>query len=537
MVDEVAPSDKDSGTPNTGDSEKTPFQAYFDPGFKAFFHDPAPAETLLCDRLPATDTGNARRLVHKFGDRMAYVEEFGWMAYDGTRFTRDCLGILEAYAKETIRSLYSEAAMRGRGDDDRKKMITWAVHSDNQSRIRAMVESARSEAGVSGRPEDFDAHASLLNTPNCVVDLETGTAKEHDPEYAFTRVTKAPFDAAAACPKWERFLTQIMAGDESMVDFLGRAVGYSMTGSRKDQVWFLLYGKGANGKTTFMNVLNRVIGEYFQTTDPAVFMETSRGGPTPEIARLRGSRFIAAAEPEENRRMAESFVKAWTGGGVISARHLHRETIEFEPIGKIWLSANHLPIIRPDSHAMWRRVRPIPFLVEFTADAEKVAAGDGVHTLPIDRDLEETLVEEEAAGILAWCVRQSARWAQEGLEPPTRVLDALTEYQREMDPLADFLESCCVLAPLKSVSVKDAYESYRAWCAASGADPVQKRWFGVNIRSKGVIPTNNGVRGYRGIGLSLNGEKYLTEAMSLREARDNEWHGSTRRLRAFADDS
>ena len=536
MADEVAPSDKDSGTLGSEKPPSPQFEQYFDPDFKAFYDEPAPAETRLADRLPATDTGNARRLVDKFGDRMAYVEEFGWMAYDGTRFTRDCLGILEAYAKETIRAIYTQAAMSGRGDEDRKKLVQWAVKSDNQSRIRAMVESARSEANVSARPETFDAHPALINTPNCVVDLSTGEAREHDPGYFFTRVTNARFEPEATCPGWEKFLLDIMGGDETLVDFLGRAVGYSLTASRREQVWFLLHGKGANGKSTFLNILLRVLGGYFQNTDPKVFLQNNRDGPTPEVARLRGARFIAATEPEENRRLAESFIKQWTGGDMITARHLHREPIEFEPVGKIWLSANHLPIIRADSHANWRRVRPIPFLVKFSLDAQEIAGSDGLHFKPADPDLEDRLVREESLGILAWCVRNAVRWHREGLSPPNKVLDALAEYRKEMDPLADFVESCCVLAPLKTVSVKDAYESYRAWCVASGADPIKKNWFSMNLRGKGVTPTNNGARGYRGIGLSLNGEKYLTESMSLREARDNEWHGSTRRLRAFRDD-
>lgn len=504
------------------------------PGFSDYFDDPdpmqegpaivrmregPPRESLLPDGKTATDTGNAQRLVELFGNRVSYVEELGWMVYDGKRFTRDSLTIMEAYAKKAILGMYSSMATLGMEKEDRKKLTAWAEKTDNQGRIKAMIDSARSENGVSARPEDFDALPHLINTPNCVVDLNTGDVLEHDPSYFLTKTTAARYDNEAKCPRFEKFVSEIMAGDKELTTFLQTAVGYSVTGSTTEQVWFLLHGKGANGKSTFLKILERVLGDYYQSTDPSVFLQQKGGGPSPEVARLRGARFIAATEPEENRRLAESFIKQWTGGDTITARHLHREPVEFQPIGKIWLSSNHLPTIKSDSYAMWRRVRPIPFLVEFTDDAQRIAEGNGIHTRPMDRELENAIVEAEGPGVLAWIVRGAIQWKQGGLKAPAVVKDALDDYRRQMDPLADFLDDSCSLGPALTVTAKELYEAYSGWCRDSGSDPITKKGFALRLEAKGILRTKAGQRGYKGLRLTEKGKNHADEFLRLREAR------------------
>lgn len=347
-----------------------------------------------------TDLGNAQRLVAHHGEDIRYCPDFKkWLIWDGLRWCFDEDGAVMRRAKDTVRSIYAETANET-NDTRRAALAKHAVASESAGRLAAMVELAKSEAELVARSSEFDADPMLLGVGNGTVNLLTGGLWEPRREDYITKQAMTHYDPAAQCPLWLSFLNRIMGGDTEMIGFLQRAMGYALTGSAKEQCLFLLYGVGANGKSTFLNVIGELAGDYGANTPAESLMVQQNSGVRNDIARLRGVRFVTAIETEDGQRLAESLVKSLTGGDTISARFLYGEFFDFTPQFKLFLAANHKPVIKGDDYAIWRRVRLVPF---------EVTVPEGEQ----DRDLPEKL-RAELPGILNWAIEGCHEWIAQG---------------------------------------------------------------------------------------------------------------------------
>lgn len=434
-----------------------------------------------------TDMGNARRLVARHGERLRYVPEWGWLVCDGTRFRKDSAGQVEQLAKETVRQIYCEAA-RGTVRTEREAIATHAKRSESRSRIRDLISLASTEVEVVARPEDFDRDPLVLNCLNGTLDLRTGQLREHRRSDLITKLAPVSYDPTATAPLWEKFLGRIMGGNKRLIRFLQKCSGYGLTGDTREQVIIILYGTGSNGKTTFLRINADLLGDYAKWT-PATTLLAQRGESIPnDIARLQGARFVIATETEQNRRLNESLVKAVTGGDIIAARFLHKEFFEFQPQFKVFLGTNHKPEIRGQDHAIWRRIRLIPF-TETIPDEEQ------------DRKLPEKL-QEELPGILNWALEGCTAWLEEGLQEPQEVVQATLDYRTESDILGEWIDDRCVITPMATASAAGLYQSYRSWCDESGQKPLPKRWFGARLAERGLDSVRTArARSWIGIGL------------------------------------
>jgi len=306
-----------------------------------------------------TDMGNARRLAALHGEHIRYCKALDWLVYDGTRWGMDDCSSLQGFAKQAVRSIYAEAA-RQDDEDRRKALAEHARKCESASRIQAMIQLLPSEPGISVAHDVFDRDPMLLNMANGTIDLRSGTLRTHSSEDFITKLSPVPYDPTATCPRWDHFVLEIMDGQEDLASFLQRAAGYTLTGDTKEQVWFFAWGKGANGKGTFLDTLSFVLGDYACNTPPETFLETSGGAIRNDLARLRGARLVTASEPPA-KRFDPSILKTFTGEDPITARYLHREFFEFRPPGKLFFSANHRPAVRDTSLGFWRRVILVPF--------------------------------------------------------------------------------------------------------------------------------------------------------------------------------
>ena len=332
-------------------------------------------------------------------------------------WTPDKNGQIVRFAKDTVRNIYSEAAQLPEGNP-RTTLVKHALQSEDAKRIHAMVQLAQSETGISVTPDQLDANPWLLNCSNGSVDLRTGKPLPHARENLCTKQVPVNFDSKAKCLTWKAFLHRIMGGNESLVRFLQRAIGYSLTGQITEQVLFLFYGTGANGKSTFVETMRALLGDYAQQADFETFLiGKNEGGPRNDIARLKGARFVSAVESGQSRQMAETVIKQVTGGDKIAARFLYQEFFEFSPQFKLFLVANHKPQVRGTDEAVWRRIRLVPFDVKIPQEER-------------DKHLPEKL-QSELPGILAWAVRGCVKWQEKGLGEPTEVLEATQEYREE----------------------------------------------------------------------------------------------------------
>ena len=283
------------------------------------------------------------------------------------------------------------------------------------------------------RPDALDTDPWLLNVENGTLDLRTGQLHRHRPDDLITKVAPVHYDPEAVCPTWDMFLKRIMAGDEALVHYLQKIFGYSLTGVAREQCIFLAYGGGANGKSTAITAVTSVIGAYAQHTPTETLLVKRNDGIPNDVARLHGARLVTAAEAECHRRLAEALVKQLTGGDKIAARFLHGEWFEFTPGFKVVLAVNHKPAIQGTDHAIWRRIRLIPFTVTIPAKEQNKTLSEKLHA--------------GNAGILRWAVDGCLAWQQDGLDPPSAVSEATAAYRDEMDTVGAFSRNAASVIP------------------------------------------------------------------------------------------
>lgn len=435
-----------------------------------------------------TDLGNAGRLVEQHGEDFRYCFEWSKaLAFDGKRFAPDVSGSVERMAKETVRSIYSEAANAGDADE-RKALGKHAFKSEAQGRIRAMTALAWSEPGVPVTPDDLDQDPWLLNCANGTLDLKTGELRPHDRADLITKIAPVEYGPKAKAPTWEGFLERVLPS-EAMRSFVQRLIGYVLTGDVSEQVLPFLYGPGANGKSTLVNVVLEMMGDYGKQAAPDLLVAKQGTHPT-ELADLFGARFVASVEVEDGKRLAESLVKQLTGQDKIRARFMRQDFWEFSPTHKAVLVANHRPAVRGTDHAMWRRIKLVPF-------EEIIPKEEQNPRLP-------EALREELPGILAWAVRGCLEWQSEGLGEPEEVRSATEGYRAEMDILAAFLEDHCVVSPNAEVGATPLYHAYRDWCSEMGEASETQTRFGKRLAERGFESsrdTKTRRKTWRGIGL------------------------------------
>lgn len=431
--------------------------------------NPRRARRGLSDSL--TDLENAARFAETHGNDLRYVAKWrNWIVWDGQRWRRDDTGEVQRRAKETARDIY-EATAAIKDSEKRTKQRKLALAAQSAKRIGAMIDLARSEPGIPVTPDLLDTDPWLLNVENGTLDLRTGGLRPHRPDDLITKIAPVRYEPGARCPTWDAFLRRVLGGDAELTRYMQKAVGYALTGDAREQCLFIAHGTGANGKTTTFTTVAAVIGGYAVHT-PTETLLVKRNDTIPnDVARLHGTRFVTAAEAECNRRLAEALVKQMTGGDKIAARFLHGEWFEFMPTFKLFLAVNHKPTVEGTDHAMWRRIRLIPFTVTIPESEQ-------------DKMLPEKL-RAESMGILRWAVEGCLLWQQEGLEPPEVVAAATQDYRDEMDTAGGFIDECCVRDPQAETPPARLYDRYTQWCAGNGEKPMSKANLAARLAEKG----------------------------------------------------
>lgn len=458
-----------------------------------------------------SDAGNAERLVDRFGPDVRWsdgVQGDGWLVWDGTRWAPDNMRQLNTYALHVGRDVIAHAAavsqqlrdVQARAGSppspaesaqisalrtEAKLWERWARDSEMVGHVKAMQTLAQGHVAID--QERLDADAWALNTPSGVVRLLTGGLEPHDRDALHTKITGA--SPEGDCPTWIAFLTRIMGGDAEMVAFLQRVVGYCLTGSTREQCIFILYGNGSNGKSTFLDTIRSVLGDYVRHARAETFMKDNRGGGIPnDVAALRGARVVTASEPSQGERLDESLVKEMTGDSAMTARFMRGEFFTFQPQFKVLLATNHRPVIRGTDHGIWRRIRLVPF-TEKISDEEK------------DRELGAKLARE-ASGILRWAVEGCLAWQREGLNPPEAVLMATDAYRADMDLLGHFLAERCVVGA-QTVKNTPLYKAFYDWCTDNGEKPRSHKWMSEALQDRGFKQKGGHKDGRTWIGLGL----------------------------------
>ena len=435
--------------------------------------------------LNLTDIGNSQRLVMRHGDIIRYCyPRKKWLVWDENCgiWQIDNDGRILRLAKQTVKNIYNEAAAI-KDEEKRKHVASWAVKSESVQHLQGMIKLTESEENIPILQNQLDIDPWLLNCSNGTIDLRTGELKSHDKNDLITKIIPVEYNPGADCPIWIDFLEKIMNWNHDLIPFLQRAIGYSLTGDTSEQCLFLLYGVGANGKSTFLNVISVLLGDYAQTASFDSFLIKKYNTNSNDVARMQGRRFISAVEAEGERRLAEVLIKQLTGGDTITARFLFGEFFEFQPQFKLWLAANHKPTIKGTDHAIWRRIKLIPFDI----------------TIP-DEEQDKKLIEKlkgELSGILTWAVQGCLDWQREELQTPDDVKAATNDYRNEMDEIGIFLTDCCILSPNARTNPTNLYDAYKKWCEDTGETVLSQRAFLTRLTERGLKPKQSGGQRYR----------------------------------------
>lgn len=409
-----------------------------------------------------TEFGNADRMVDHWGESLRWVPEWAtWAVYQHGVWKRDETAAGERYAQMMIRALPETEAFSYEEEPDvaedgtdlpspRKGFEDWVAKQQTRKAVSAAARLAMALPAMRMSQETLDTAPMLLNVRNGVVDLATGELLKHSPDHRMTIQAAAPWRPGEEAPQWDEFLRRVQP-DPEMRAYLQRVAGYCATGRTDEQAMFLWNGSGANGKSVAQAVLAHVLGSYAQTLPVSTLMASTVDDRIPnDVARMKGKRFLVASETKQGRAIDEQRLKQLTGGDSISARFMRSEWFDFKPEGKIQLTTNHLPKMSDDA-ATWRRIHLITWPVVIPEHER-------------DGFLQERLIAEEAAGILAWIVAGCLAWQAEGLNKPDSVMRAIEDYRVEEDVVQQFIEAMVdVVEPVPRAAGRSTAEIFAAF--------------------------------------------------------------------------
>lgn len=446
----------------------------------------------LLSGRPWSDLGNAQRLVDAHGDDLRYVAGVGWHHFTGDRWAADDTGEATRRMASVARDMHREAALVN-DEEQRKKAVAWALQSQGARRIASALELSAVDERTVIRADELDVHPHLLAAANGTIDLRTGELRPSRRCDLITLATPVTVDPDAECPRWERFLAEVFDGDADLVAWMQRLVGYCLTGDTREHVLPVLHGDGANGKSTLVGVLERLLGPLALTAAFETFLDGRGGTADYDLARLRGARLVVASESAQGRRLDERIVKQVTGGDTITARHPYGRPFSYRPAYKVLLVTNHRPAVDGTDEAIWRRLQLIPFERSFRGQE--------------DRNLSATL-DRETAGILTWAIRGAVAWHEHGLGHVAAVGAATADYRAEEDTLGVFLADRCHLEPVAEVPVAELRGAYVEWCERHGERPVNPKTLTQALHRVGVqSKRTKRERLYSGVSVQNGGDR------------------------------
>lgn len=418
------------------------------------------------------DTGNAQRMYDLCGDVMRYCyTDRRWLSYQDGKWQYDVKGGIFVWADKVLESMKSELKLWAEYEsgamlpDYQKHMKK--TRSNNSK--KAMVKELEHLVAVS--PSELDADRLLVNVQNGVLNLRDFSMMEHKPDFLMTRMLGTSMSESPKNPeKWLDFLNQIFDGDLELIRYIQKALGYSLSGNTSEQCAFFLYGTGRNGKSTFLEVVRKIMGDYATNIQPeSIMIKASTNTANSDIARLKGARLVTSVEPNEGMRLNEGLLKQLTGDDMITARKLYGDEFEFRPEFKLWMATNHKPTIRGTDLGIWRRIHIIPFCVTIPENT-------------VDKKLSYKLMQE-LPDILAWIVEGYKLWKMEGLRKPKVIEDAVEEYRNEMDVISAFLASDYVVQG-GECKAQALYAVYCQWCGEMNEYKMPSRKFSLEITKR-----------------------------------------------------
>jgi len=451
------------------------------------------SEFMFKTTIHQTDTGNALMLAEMFGDSLRYDHRREcWLRWKGHHWSPDDDGHVSRLVVKVAKARQKRAMKIEAVDADKKREFAWGVSTEHQKQINNCLRRAMDTIPLADSGDDWDRDAMLLGGPNGIIDLRTGKRRDGRPEDRITKSIGAVFDSEAECPIWLAFLESATKGDADLIEYLQRAVGYSLTGLVQKLAFFFLLGPSFTGKTTFIMTIRKMMGEYGWKIPTKILMQKDRlyGGPSESIANLRGVRFAYASETEENNRLAAALLKELVSGETMTADKKYEHEREFSQTWKIWLTSNYEPAVSDRSKGFWNRVKVILF--------ESEVSGDQIdETLPAK-------LEKELPGILNWAIEGCLKQQVDGLREPKSVTDAVEQYRRDQDTIGRFIEDRCIEGQDEESEAGNLRDCYIEWAKKAGIgrlETLSTTLFGTEIGRRYRWKKGEKGKVYYGIGI------------------------------------
>lgn len=402
-----------------------------------------------------SDAGNAEFFRDSYADRVRYDHKRSrWLEWNKHYWRTDNDGQIMRLALKAVR-FRAEASIEIDDFEARKKEAIYCISSEQRSKLEAMLSIAKNLLPIADTGDDWDSDPWLFCVANGVIDLRTGELRKGQPKDRITMKSNVVYDPDAKCPRWIQFQNEIHSGNAELIDWKQRYLGYALTGNTQEQIWALRYGTGSNGKGVEDGTLRHTLGDYCYDAPFSTFELNQRSAIPNDMAALVNRRFVTSSETNEGSRLNEARIKQLTGQDPVTARFLHAEFFTFQPTLKLWLSVNHKPIIRDDSHGMWRRVCLIPYNETFDGDRR-------------DNNLSAKL-KAEASGILNWLIVGCLESQKRGLsDRPEAIVEATNNYRADSDDLGDFLAAKMTIHEQARISGREFYKIYKAWAIEEG---------------------------------------------------------------------
>ena len=431
------------------------------------------ANKFVTGEMQFTDVTNCDYFLKAYGDIIRYCITWNkFLFWNGTNWDIDTRGRVAERCKIFVHKMY-----RGmRYISDRQLEAAFEKHlikSESFRRIQALEGLLKMSEEIKVEDWELDTDIYLFNVEGLTLNLKTGKAKEPNFKNLITKKSRFIYDKAAECPTWKMFLLQIFNKDSELIRFIQKACGYALSGDVSEQCLFILWGTGANGKSTFLNVLLHLFGDYACSTMIETFMKKN-SEQSNDLARLKGLRLVTTSEIEQGKQISESLIKSVTGEDALTARFLYGEYFSFKPTFKIFMATNHKPKIRGADNGIWRRIKMIPFTVTIPPEQR-------------DKKLTEKLIAENC-GILNWLIQGYAMWRKEGLsEEPKVIRDANAEYRMDMDVVGTFMNDCLEIDASMKWRLNNTllYNTYIKWCNANNEHIRSQKWLTIQMSEKG----------------------------------------------------
>ncbi len=427
------------------------------------------------------DIGISRLFSDIYVKECRYVKERKqWFAYNKRIWEPNDFLATEK-AKEFVKALVQYAQNLPENTDAeseiKKAYITFAKRLLTRKARENLLKDASSVHPISNCK--FDQNPFTLNCLNGTLDLLTGEFHQHNPDDLLSKLANVNYVPGKICERWEKHMDEVTEGDTGLKKFIQKSFGYALTGDTKYECLFILYGNTTrNGKSTTVELILNMLGDYGKTGDPASLaqkLNPNSSGPSEDIAKLAGRRMVNFAEPDKQLVLSSSLVKALTGNDTVTARFLHENSFEYKPAFKIFINTNHLPKVTDLTLFRSNRVKVIPFNHRFVGNNQ-------------DPNLKEKLKQpENISGILNWCMEGLKLLQSEGFTEPDSVKEAVAEYTKDSDKVGRFIEECLEENPCEEILSDEAYSVFQNWCRAGGQYAESQTSFKASLESHGIM--------------------------------------------------